>query len=133
MRPPGKPPRRKINKDLKSPLSLFLYCSRKPSRMRQPFGRSLAMPDSTVFAFPRNDQDRLRLALRRLEEAVAEQRAALRDFRASLGELRQAATGLEGSLTGYREVLDGTTGSLCQAQDAAQQLHETATRMEAMR
>jgi chromosome segregation ATPase len=94
--------------------------------------RNSAMQDSTVFAFPRNDQDRLRLALRRLEEAVTEQQAAIRDFRASLGELRQAATGLEDSLGTYRHRLDDTATSLRQAQAATLQLGETATKMEAM-
>jgi multidrug resistance efflux pump len=90
-----------------------------------------ALQDSTVFAFPQSDPDRLRLALRRLEEAVAEQRAAIRDFRRSLGELREAATGLEGSLAGYQQNLDGTAGQIRRARTAALRLQDTAARMEA--
>lgn len=90
------------------------------------------MQDSTVFAFPRNDQDRLRLALRRLEDALAGQRAAMRDFRNNLGELRQATAGLQASLTDYQAKLDGTATGLCQTQAAALRLRDTASRMEAL-
>jgi chromosome segregation ATPase len=90
------------------------------------------MQDSIVFAFPHTDHDRLRLALRRLEDALAEQRAAIRDFRGSLGELRQAATGLQGSLTSYREKLDGAACGLRHARAAALRLQDTAEQMEAL-
>ncbi|RKK04976.1 hypothetical protein EBE87_06635 [Pseudoroseomonas wenyumeiae] len=89
------------------------------------------MQDSTVFAFPHNDHDRLRLALRRLEEAVAEQRAAIRDFRQSLGDLREAASSLEDSLGGYQRNLGDTATQLRRARTAALQLHDTVGKMEA--
>ncbi|MCG7362009.1 hypothetical protein MHZ93_12140 [Roseomonas sp. ACRSG] len=89
------------------------------------------MQDNTVFAFPHTGQDRLRLALRRLEQAVAEQRAAIGDFRRSLGELREATAGLEGSLAGYQQNLVDTAGQLRHARAAALRLEETAAKMEA--
>lgn len=88
------------------------------------------MQDSTIFTFPQSGQDRLRLALRRLEEAIAEQRAAVSAFRRNLGELREAATGLEGSLAGYQRNLGDTAGELRRARVAALRLEETATKME---
>ena len=89
------------------------------------------MQDSTIFAFPRSDQDRLRLAVRRLEEAVAEQRAAIRDFRQSLGALREAASSLDGSLSGYQQNLGDAARQLRRAREAALQLHDTVGKMEA--
>lgn len=89
------------------------------------------MQDNTVFAFPHTSHDRLRLSLRRLEQAVAEQRAAIGDFRRSLRELREATAGLEGSLARYQQNLGDTAGQLRLAQAASLRLEETAAKMEA--
>jgi chromosome segregation ATPase len=87
---------------------------------------------SAVLAFPRNDQDRLRLALRRLEDALLEQAGAVQEFRARLGELRQATTGLDSSLGVYRTALSGTATELRRAHHAASELKDTAARLEAL-
>lgn len=82
-----------------------------------------------ILAFPRTPADRLRLALRRLDEAVAEQARAVAEFRAGIGALRQATQSLSGSLGEYRAALDGTATQVSAANRAARQLQDTARKM----
>jgi chromosome segregation ATPase len=84
-----------------------------------------------ILAFPQAPGDRLRLALRRLDDALAEQAAAIAEFRSGLGALKQATRDLAGSLGQYRVQLDSTQAQVAQANLAARQLHETARQMEA--
>lgn len=84
-----------------------------------------------ILAFPQAPGDRLRLALRRLDDALAEQAAAVAEFRAGIGALRQATQDLAGSLGQYRVQLDTTQAQVTQANLAARQLQETARQMEA--
>ncbi|MBO1075394.1 hypothetical protein [Roseomonas marmotae] len=87
--------------------------------------------DTVVLPFPRHDHDRLRLALRGLEAALAGQAEAMQEFRANLAALRQAASGLEGSVEDYRASLDQTATELRQARRSALELQRLAGRMEA--
>jgi ABC-type transporter Mla subunit MlaD len=90
------------------------------------------MQEQALLAFPRSDKDRLRLALRRLEQAAAEQAAAVRQFRETLAELKRATSGLEHSLGDYRDTLDTTAAEVRRAHGAALQLQRAATKMEAL-
>lgn len=86
---------------------------------------------SAVLSFPQLPQDRMRLAMRRLQDAIDAQAAAVRQFRAELASLRTATAGLESSLTGYGTALSGVASDLAQANAAAQELERTATRLQA--
>jgi ABC-type phosphate transport system auxiliary subunit len=86
---------------------------------------------SAILPFPQTSPDRLRLAMRRLQDAVAAQANAMQAFRAELGALRQATQGLEGSLDRYRSALTGVTVELVQAKAAARSLEQTAAWMDA--
>ncbi|MFC3127720.1 hypothetical protein ACFOD4_21865 [Pseudoroseomonas globiformis] len=79
--------------------------------------------------FPRSDKDRLRLALRRLEAALAEQKAAVAAFRGNLVEMRQATHGLASQLQDYQSRLSDTAGKVSAARDAAKQLEHQADSM----
>lgn len=82
-----------------------------------------------LLSFPQQPEDRLRLALRRLEEALTEQSRVMREFRGTLGNLRQATGGLGEQLQGYQAALDGTAGKVRQAQETAHALERTADQM----
>lgn len=90
------------------------------------------MSDSTaILSFPQAPQDRMRLAMRRLQDALAEQAVAIQAFREEIARLRQAATGLEGSLSGYNAALNGVKVELVHAKAAARTLEQTAAQMQA--
>lgn len=87
---------------------------------------------STLLVFPQVPEDRLRLALRRLEAALAEQAEAVAEFRNNLGALKEATSGLAVQVHRYNDTLDRTASKVQYAQQAARRLERTADRMVAM-
>lgn len=79
-----------------------------------------------ILAFPQKPEDRLRAALRRLEDALAEQKLAFTEFRTNLAALGGAVSGLEGSLDTYRASLAATQQDVARSQEAAKRLEKTA-------
>jgi len=79
--------------------------------------------------FPQRPEDRLRLALRRLDDAIAEQSDATAGLRAAIGDLSRTMTRLGQSVTGYRSALDSTASEIERALTSARTLHATAERM----
>ena len=71
-------------------------------------------------------QDRLRLALRNLEAALADQRSAVAEFKANLHGLQGSVQGLGGSLGEFLARLVEVEGELGTARDAALRLEQTA-------
>ncbi len=86
---------------------------------------------SAVLSFPQAPQDRLRLALRRLQDALDAQAEAVREFRTQIGALRQAATVLDISLGNYQSALTDVKVELVHAKAAVRSLEHTASRMDA--
>jgi len=86
-------------------------------------------PSAALLQFPQQPEDRLRLALRRLEEALTEQARTVKQFRGTLGQLRQTTDGLAAQLHGYQAALDGTAGKLQQANETARELERKADHM----
>jgi hypothetical protein len=87
--------------------------------------------ENIVLAFPQQDPARLRLALRRLEGALAEQAAAMAMFRAAVGELRESVQRLESGVGGFRAGLDDAARHAATAREAAQAAVRQATLLEA--
>jgi hypothetical protein len=81
---------------------------------------------ATLLAFPRQPEDRLRLATRRLEQALAEQAVALASFREAMGELKGSVSGLAGSLEDYRSKLDGVQAACATAHATAREAESNA-------
>lgn len=88
-----------------------------------------AQSASTLAAFPQRPEDRLRLALRRLDEAIGEQSVATAGLRSAIGDLSRTMSRLGESVAGYRGALDSTAAEIERALTAARQLEATATRM----
>ncbi|MBO1079613.1 hypothetical protein [Roseomonas haemaphysalidis] len=86
---------------------------------------------SAVLPFPQMPQDRMRLAFRRLQDALEAQAAAVREFRAEVASLGKATAQLEGSLGAYGSALSGVSVELVHAGAAARSLEHTAARLEA--
>jgi exonuclease VII small subunit len=87
--------------------------------------------ESVVLAFPQQDPARLRLALRRLEGALAEQAAAMASFRAAVGELRESVKRLEHGVGDFREGLDDAARRCAEARAAADAAVQQAALFEA--
>jgi len=85
-----------------------------------------------LLAFPQSPEDRLRLALRRLDTALAQQATAVAGFRANLSDLRQAVGGLAGQVQRYRTALDDTAAKVERTREAALELERTADKMAAL-
>lgn len=83
----------------------------------------------TISAFPRRPEDRLRLALRRLDEALGEQAAATAGLRSAIGDLSRTMSRLGESVAGYRGALDNTAAEIERTLTAARKLEATADRM----
>jgi len=86
-------------------------------------------PSAPVTAFPQRPEDRLRLALRRLDAAIGEQSAATAALRTAVGDLSDTMSRLGQSVNGYRDALHTTQGEVDRAMAAARRLQETADRM----
>lgn len=87
------------------------------------------LPQAAVTPFPQRPEDRLRLALRRLDEAVAQQSDATAGLKAAIGDLSRTMTRLGSSVTGYRSALDSTAAEIERALAASRTLKATADRM----
>lgn len=84
---------------------------------------------ATVAPFPLRAEDRLRLALRHLDEAIGEQSAATASLRAAIGDLSRTMSRLGESVNGYRSALDSTASEIERALTANRRLETTAGRM----
>lgn len=91
----------------------------------------LTLRDATadVAVFPQRPEDRLRLALRRLDEAIADQSDATAGLRAAIGDLSSTMARLGRSVHGYRSALDSTAAEIERALAASRTLQATAERM----
>jgi carbohydrate-selective porin OprB len=76
--------------------------------------------------FPARPEDRLRLALRSLEAALAEQASAVAQFRASIGALGGAVSELERGMVTFRGELTGLALDVAEAGEQARRLERTA-------
>lgn len=84
------------------------------------------MIEAAVLAFPQRPDDRLRLALHRLEEALAEQGQAVSAWRRSLAELAEATGRLQGSMGTYRGEVDAVAEAVRHADAEARRLERAA-------
>jgi septal ring factor EnvC (AmiA/AmiB activator) len=84
---------------------------------------------AAITFFPQRPEDRLRLALRRLNEAVAEQSDATAGLRAAIGDLASTMARLGHSVSGYRGALDSTAAEIERALASSRTLQATADRM----
>lgn len=82
-----------------------------------------------VVAFPQKPQDRLRIALLKLDDALRAQARATADFRAAMGDLKSKVGGMQSGMQSYREALDRTASEIDRAVKKAKELQETAQRM----
>ncbi|HZF76360.1 MAG TPA: hypothetical protein VE033_11075 [Acetobacteraceae bacterium] len=94
-------------------------------------GETLHRSDTApLVAFPQSPEARLRLALRRLDEALAEQAEAVALFRREIGGLGEAVAGLHHSALALRDTLDEAAGETAQAHQASLRLLATAEEMQ---
>ncbi|MEO3473842.1 hypothetical protein AAFN86_18385 [Roseomonas sp. CAU 1739] len=84
---------------------------------------------ASVARFPQRPEDRLRLALRRLDEAIGEQSVATAGLRDAIGDLSRTMSRLGESVAGYRGALDTTASEIERALTAARRLEMTAACM----
>jgi chromosome segregation ATPase len=82
-----------------------------------------------VVAFPQKPQDRLRIALLKLDDALRAQARATADFRAAMGDLKSRVGGMQAGVQSYRDALDRTASEIDRAVKKAKELQETAQRM----
>ncbi len=97
--------------------------------MPHPMTPSESAEHASVAVFPQRPEDRLRLALRRLDEAIGEQSLATAGLRDAIGDLSRTMSRLGDSVTGYRGALDSTAAEIERALAAARRLEVTASRM----
>ena len=96
---------------------------------RSPVWKIRSMKPNEVITFPNKPEDRLRVALRELEQALSDQALAVQEFRLNMAVLGTTVGGLERSLEGYRGTLEAV------ALDVAEARHicaETMYRAETM-
>lgn len=89
------------------------------------------MRDATILPFPARAEDRLRVALRRLDEALNAQRAAVGAWRGELAELAVATGDLGQSLESFRDGLDDLALAVRDADAEARRLERTAAALPA--
>ena len=95
-------------------------------------GNTLDHTDAApLIAFPQSPEARLRLALRRLDEALAEQAEAVALFRREVGGLGEAVAGLHHSALALRDTLGDVAGETAKAHQASLRLLATAEEMQA--
>lgn len=82
-----------------------------------------------LLAFPQRPEDRLRIALHKLDEALRAQARATSDFRTAMGELKSKVGGMQTGMMAYRDALDRTATEIDRAVKKAKELQETARRM----
>ncbi|UPY35353.1 hypothetical protein [Sediminicoccus sp. KRV36] len=79
-----------------------------------------------ILPFPHKPEDRLRAALRCLDDALTEQKLAFTEFRTNLAALGGAVAGLESSVQNYRGTLAATQQDVAKSHAAARRLEATA-------
>lgn len=79
-----------------------------------------------ILPFPTKPEDRLRAALRRLDDALTEQKLAFTEFRTNLAALGGAVSGLHESMETYRSTLAETAQDVAASHTAARRLERTA-------
>jgi ABC-type transporter Mla subunit MlaD len=79
-----------------------------------------------TLVFPQTPEDRLRLALRRLQTALSQQSDAVATFRESLVALRQATGNLSDQVHSYQDTLGQTADKVRDAHDVARRLERSA-------
>ena len=84
------------------------------------------MTDADILAFPARPEDRLRLALRRLDDALTEQREAVSAWRQELGGLAEATARLDGSMRHFRGNLASLATVAQEVDTEVKRLGETA-------
>lgn len=82
-----------------------------------------------IASFPQRPEDRLRLALRRLDEAIGEQATAAAGLRQAIGDLSRTMSRLGDGVAGYRGALDSAAAEIERALTATRTLQATADRM----
>ena len=97
--------------------------------MPDPDTQTEAADTTAVAAFPQRPQDRLRLALRRLDEAIGEQSVAAAGLRDAIGDLSRTMSRLGESVSGFHGALDDAAGEIEHALAASRRLQATADRM----
>lgn len=90
------------------------------------------MSEGEILTFPERPEDRLRLALRRLDEALAEQHEAVSAWRGELSGLAQATARLDGSLQDFRGNLQTLASAARLVDDEVGRLGRTARAMETL-
>lgn len=83
-----------------------------------------------IVMFPQDATGRLRVALRQLDQALAEQKAAMAAFRREMTVLHGAIDGLAGNADELRERLAAAADDTARAQDTARRLVATAAAMQ---
>lgn len=92
----------------------------------------LLPPDANagdVAFFPKRPEDRLRLALRRLEDAIGDQSAATQGLRQAIGDLSGTMARLGDGVAGFRAALDVTAAEIERSLAASRKLAASADRM----
>jgi uncharacterized coiled-coil protein SlyX len=79
-----------------------------------------------ILSFPHKPEDRLRSALRRLDDALVEQKLAFHEFRTNLAALGGAVSTLEDTVHEYQGALAETQKDVARSHDAARRLEATA-------
>lgn len=97
--------------------------------MPDPITSSESAAPAAVAMFPQRPEDRLRLALRRLDEAIGEQSQATAGLREAIGDLSRTMSRLGETVSGYRGALDTTASEIERALGASRRLEATASRM----
>ncbi len=82
-----------------------------------------------IVTFAQRPQDRLRIALHKLDEALRAQARATSDFRSAMGDLKSKVGGMQDGMVAYRDALDRTATEIDRAVKKAKELQETARRM----
>ncbi|WP_431284293.1 hypothetical protein ACQW02_05635 [Humitalea sp. 24SJ18S-53] len=83
------------------------------------------MSDATILSFPKIPQDRLRIALRKLEAALAEQAEAVAALRGEIGALKEATQGLQKGFAEYQESLADCAVAVHGAREAQEKIVRT--------
>lgn len=83
-----------------------------------------------LIAFPSTPEARLRVALRQLDSALAEQRSAIAAFRREMSVLADAVSHLASTTAALQTELDTVAQDNARARSAADLLANTAAEME---
>lgn len=86
-------------------------------------------PTGRLVPFPNTSVAQVRVALRHLEAALAEQSAAARRLREENGRLGDAVAGLGGSIGALQHALRSAAAETVRAEKAARELRSTADAM----